>query len=223
MPGESALAAPYEVLVLALSGSAVVEAEREQFALAGRPDVFGGISDYVYLPRDSELTLRSEGGGTGSYSRQVVNLATPGVFDADGLIVCAVCTPAGNWSSFPPHKHDEEREGETALEEIYYLAVAAGPPGVGGRVPAGVRQAGAPDRRAGGGPHRRRRADPPRLARTVDGDARLRPVLPQRDGRAGRRSGVADLLLDHRWVMETLAEPVDTRLPLVRAQGSDDA
>ena len=30
-------------------------------------------------------------------------------------------TPAGNWSSYPPHKHDEDRPGETELEEIYYV------------------------------------------------------------------------------------------------------
>ena len=36
-------------------------------------------------------------------------------------------TPAGNWSSYPPHKHDEEVPGvETALEEIYYYEVARG-------------------------------------------------------------------------------------------------
>jgi len=43
-----------------------------------------------------------------------------------------VFTPAGNWSSFPPHKHDTERPGESVLEEIYYFEVADGPtPGVG--------------------------------------------------------------------------------------------
>ena len=35
-----------------------------------------------------------------------------------------VLTPSGNWSSYPPHKHDEEVPGvETALEEIYYFEV----------------------------------------------------------------------------------------------------
>ena len=34
-------------------------------------------------------------------------------------------TPGGNWSSYPPHKHDEDRPGvETMLEEIYYYEVA---------------------------------------------------------------------------------------------------
>jgi 5-deoxy-glucuronate isomerase len=41
-----------------------------------------------------------------------------------------VLTPPGNWSSYPPHKHDEEREGEAILEEIYYFRIA-GPDGFG--------------------------------------------------------------------------------------------
>ena len=36
-------------------------------------------------------------------------------------------TPGGNWSSYPPHKHDEDVPGvETVLEEIYYFEVAGG-------------------------------------------------------------------------------------------------
>src|SRR5204862_4494460 len=63
--------------------------------------------------------------GAGSCSRQVNNLGTPDVLDADRLIVCEVLAPAGNWSSYPPHKHDEDRPGEeTPLEEIYYFEVA---------------------------------------------------------------------------------------------------
>jgi len=60
--------------------------------------------------------------GAGRASREVRNLGLPDVLDADSLLVCEVITPAGNWSSWPPHKHDEERPGvETALEEIYYV------------------------------------------------------------------------------------------------------
>ena len=58
------------------------------------------------------------------------------------------------------------------------------------RLPAGLRpRAGPRDRRARRGAQRRRRADPARLARPVDGRARLRPLLPQRHGRARRASG----------------------------------
>lgn len=60
--------------------------------------------------------------GAGRASREVRNLGTPDVLGADSLIVCEVVTPAGNWSSYPPHKHDEERPGvETELEEVYYF------------------------------------------------------------------------------------------------------
>ena len=62
--------------------------------------------------------------GAGSASREVRNFGTPAVLDADSIIACEVVTPAGNWSSYPPHKHDEERAGvETQLEEIYYFEV----------------------------------------------------------------------------------------------------
>ena len=54
--------------------------------------------------------------GAGIASREVRNFGIPGVLDADSIIACEVITPAGNWSSYPPHKHDEERPGvETEL------------------------------------------------------------------------------------------------------------
>ena len=62
--------------------------------------------------------------GAGVASREVRNFGIPGVLDADSIIACEVITPGGNWSSYPPHKHDEERPGvETELEEIYYFEV----------------------------------------------------------------------------------------------------
>jgi 5-deoxy-glucuronate isomerase len=72
--------------------------------------------------------------GAGRCSRQVHNLATAEVFEADSILVCEVLTPAGNWSSYPPHKHDETSDRESELEEIYYFEVAPGPhgqPGLG--------------------------------------------------------------------------------------------
>ena len=60
--------------------------------------------------------------GAGLASREVRNMGLPDVLDADSFLVCEVITPAGNWSSWPPHKHDVERPGEeTELEEIYYV------------------------------------------------------------------------------------------------------
>ena len=69
--------------------------------------------------------------GAGSASRQVNNFCTPEAFEADALIACEVLTPGGNWSSYPPHKHDEATDGESVLEEIYYFEVADGPAGAG--------------------------------------------------------------------------------------------
>lgn len=60
--------------------------------------------------------------GAGSATRLVRNFGIPGVLEARRMIACEVITPAGNWSSWPPHKHDTERPGiETELEEIYYF------------------------------------------------------------------------------------------------------
>jgi len=149
-----------ELLLLPLSGSCVVTCRNERLELAGRASVFDGPSDFAYLPRRSSFVLASTSGGrfalpgarcerdlplryvaagdvavelrgAGSCSRQVKNFCTPEAFEADRLISCEVLTPAGNWSSYPPHKHDEERGDECELEEIYYFEVADGPAGSG--------------------------------------------------------------------------------------------
>jgi 5-deoxy-glucuronate isomerase len=149
-----------EYVVVSLGGAADVTADGTAYALEGREHVFAGPSDAVYVPRDAELTIASADGGrfalssarcerklpaaylakadvpvelrgAGQASRQVNNFGVPGVLEADRIIACEVLTPGGNWSSWPPHKHDEEREGETALEEIYYFEVADGPTGPG--------------------------------------------------------------------------------------------
>jgi 5-deoxy-glucuronate isomerase len=133
------------------------------FELQGRRDVFSRVTDFAYAPRDASVVLSSrEGGrialpsarcerrlpprygpaekvpvelrGAGQMSRQVNNFCTPEAFEADRLIACEVLTPGGNWSSYPPHKHDEHTETESVLEEIYYFEVAGAPhggPGMG--------------------------------------------------------------------------------------------
>ncbi len=59
---------------------------------------------FRYQPADAvPVELR----GAGQASRQVNNFCTPEAFEADALIACEVLTPGGNWSSYPPHKHDE--------------------------------------------------------------------------------------------------------------------
>ncbi|OZC80002.1 5-deoxy-glucuronate isomerase [Rhodococcus sp. 06-418-1B] len=145
-----------EIMVVPLSGSATVTSEGTKFDLAGRASVFDGPSDFAYVGRDSAYTLSSVDGGrfalcgaraekklpfryvpaadisvelrgAGNCSRQVHNFGTADTFEADSLIACEVITPGGNWSSYPGHKHDENTEHESALEEIYYFEIASGP------------------------------------------------------------------------------------------------
>src|ERR1019366_10326728 len=52
-----------EVLVLPLRGSCSVQAEGISYELAGRPDVFTAVTDYLYLPRDTSAAITSAGGG----------------------------------------------------------------------------------------------------------------------------------------------------------------
>ena len=149
---------PDEVLVLPLNGSAEVECDGQRFELAGRRDVFSGVTDFAYLPRDAHGVVTSAAGGrlalpatradrrltarygpasgvsvelrgAGVASRQVNNFCTPQTFAADRMIAVEVLTPGGNWSSYPPHKHDEDRDDESQLEEVYYFEVAHGGPG----------------------------------------------------------------------------------------------
>ncbi|MEU9291187.1 5-deoxy-glucuronate isomerase [Streptomyces sp. NPDC048275] len=143
-----------EFLVLPLTGGCTVTVDGEIFELDGRTGVFASVTDFAYLPRASKALISSACGGTyalpsartergglrarygrkedvpvelrgaGACSRQVNNYCLPGTFDAEQLLVCEVLTPGGNWSSYPPHKHDEARPGvESELEEIYYFQV----------------------------------------------------------------------------------------------------
>ena len=70
----------------------------------------------LITPSDVVSSLR----GGGNASRQIVDIITP-AFPADKLMVIEVYTPGGNWSSWPPHKHDlHNPPGEVDLDEIYY-------------------------------------------------------------------------------------------------------
>ena len=119
----SPFAGPSDALYLPDQADAVLASERGgRFALAGATvGDAGALLEVAYVPRASvAVELR----GAGSCSRRVANVCFPDNVTARRLIVCEVLTPAGNWSSYPPHKHDEEREGETELEEIYYFELA---------------------------------------------------------------------------------------------------
>ena len=142
-----------ELAVLPLAGSATVEADGARFELEGRASVFARVSDWAYAPIDCELRLSSAGGaelalasaraerrfdpryvpaadvpvelrGAGQATRQVTNFLAPGAYDgADRLIAVEVLTPDGNWSSYPPHKHDDTPGSLANNEEIYYFRV----------------------------------------------------------------------------------------------------
>ena len=65
-------------------------------------------------------TSRSRLRGAGNATRQINHIITPD-FAADRLEVVEVYTPSGNWSSWPPHKHDtDDMPNEAVLEEIYH-------------------------------------------------------------------------------------------------------
>ena len=126
--------------------------ETVETVLAGRASVFDGPTDVLYLSAAATATITGTGRvavatsptsdvrptrhipaagtpvelrGAGASSRQVHNFGTPQALDAARLIVCEVLTPAENWSSYPPHKHDEHVPGhESRLEEIYYFEAA---------------------------------------------------------------------------------------------------
>ena len=72
------------------------------------------------LIRPEEVGVRQV--GSDNWQREVHDLVGAG-FPAARLLVGETFNPPGNWSSYPPHKHDEGGEGETELEEVYYFRV----------------------------------------------------------------------------------------------------
>ncbi|MFN8099655.1 MAG: 5-deoxy-glucuronate isomerase [Dermatophilaceae bacterium] len=114
-------------------------------ALAGGPAMRGKAPKPVRHITTDEVPVEHRGAGIAS--REVRAFGLPGVLDADSILVCEVLTPSGNWSSWPPHKHDTERPGlETELEEIYYFETRSTDPR--GTDPVGYQRVyGSADRR----------------------------------------------------------------------------
>jgi 5-deoxy-glucuronate isomerase len=134
-------------------GDVTVEAADERFELEGRSSVFARVTDWAYVPMGTDLRLSSVDGcelalasarttrrlpptsvpasevaveirGAGAATRQVNNFLTPEAFEgADKLICCELVTPDGNWSSYPPHKHDDTDGSPVWNEEIYYFRI----------------------------------------------------------------------------------------------------
>ena len=147
-----------EIALVPLGGRCAVESGGERWELGGRASVFDGMPWAVYLPRDTEYTLSALGDvevavsgaladerleprlvtptdveievrGSGNATRQINHIVRP-EFPAQRLLVVEVFTPSGNWSSYPPHTHDEDHPpGEVVLEEVYYYRTQTEPPG----------------------------------------------------------------------------------------------
>ena len=138
-----------EMALVFLSGRCVADWGEGQVAIGGRKTVFDGLPYALYLPSGNSVTLKAETvceiaecrvpstaslqprlvsprdissnlrGGENA-SRQIVDVMPP-EFPADKLVVVEVYTPGGNWSSYPPHKHEVHNPPiEADLDEIYY-------------------------------------------------------------------------------------------------------
>jgi 5-deoxy-glucuronate isomerase len=144
-----------EVCIVMLTGRADITCdEREWRGVGGRSTVFGGTPDAVYAPpgctlaitgasdeceialcwapakRGTEAALLKAAGvtpfkrGLGQTERIIHNILMEDR-PAESLLVTEVLTPGGNWSSYPPHKHDtDDLPHESFLEETYYHRIA---------------------------------------------------------------------------------------------------
>lgn len=98
----------------------VTAASDAEFALAWTPAT-GGYAPKLVTPADVTVEIR----GGGQATRRIHTIIPPG-FPCEHLVVVEAFTPGGNWSSYPPHKHDAHRTDaagqllEADLDEIYY-------------------------------------------------------------------------------------------------------
>jgi 5-deoxy-glucuronate isomerase len=148
----------FEIGLVVLSGTLSVISNRGDWKKIGqRASVFEGLPEALYLPIDSSLTVFAETDcqfalawaaaekehparlirqgdvtveirGGDNATRQINGIIRPG-FGCERLVMVEVYTPSGNWSSYPPHKHDvilHDSAGnllEADLEEIYYYKI----------------------------------------------------------------------------------------------------
>jgi 5-deoxy-glucuronate isomerase len=139
-----------EAVFVILGGTCRADWGRGLRDLGKRKNVFDGLPYTLYLPAHSSVAFSAETTceiaecrvpseahlepklitpndvmsslrGGGNVSRQIVDVIPPS-FPADKLIAIEVYTPGGNWSSYPPHKHDVHNPpAEVDLDEIYYF------------------------------------------------------------------------------------------------------
>jgi 5-deoxy-glucuronate isomerase len=141
-----------ELCLVPTVGAAVVGVGDEEWVISRPGTVFDGKPTALYLPVGSDVRIETESGievaiarsraserfpprlippgdieveirGSGNAARQISHIIKP-EFPAHRLLVVEVFTPSGNWSSYPPHKHDVSRMPEESdLEEIYYYRI----------------------------------------------------------------------------------------------------
>ena len=137
-----------ELCVVVLGGGCQISSEHGAWEIGERPDPFSGPPAAAYLPPGASVELTGAGevalcwapASSGAPARVLepgaVEVRGEGAFqrhihpilmadqEADALLVCEVLTPAGHWSSYPPHKHDRDAMPEESfLEETYYHRV----------------------------------------------------------------------------------------------------
>ena len=130
-----------------------VTVDGEHFRLDGRVSVFDRVTDFAYAPKGATVVLSAAAGGdvaiatarcdrrltarygsadgvavelrgAGPATRQVNNFLSPEAWPhADKLMCVELITPDGNWSSYPPHRHDDSPECPVNNEEIYYFRI----------------------------------------------------------------------------------------------------
>lgn len=93
----------------------VTASDRCEIAICTAPGTGAGESRRIAPDR-----MSVEHRGQGTNARRVRNIL-PETEPAESLLITEVITPGGHWSSYPPHRHDEDAEPRvTALEETYY-------------------------------------------------------------------------------------------------------
>jgi 5-deoxy-glucuronate isomerase len=138
-----------EVCLVLLQGQCQARWGGGAHRLGPRADVFSEYPHAVYLPPRTDFRVDAEAPtqvaecrapaterhdargiepgdcgfeirGGGNATRQIIDIMPP-TFPAHRLMVCEVYTPGGNWSSYPPHKHDTDAPPrEVDLDETYY-------------------------------------------------------------------------------------------------------
>lgn len=154
LPGQSYSAQTQgeEAAFVILGGRCAADWGAGSTHIGQRKSVFDGLPYCVYLPTGNSVQFKAETAveiaecrvpsnsklqpqlirpadvasglrGGGNASRQIVDIIRPD-FHADKLVVIEVYTPGGNWSSFPPHKHEVHNPPkEVDLDEIYYYRI----------------------------------------------------------------------------------------------------